>query len=110
MFLRASELKNTTARVCSGYNKLINVDEGQGGNQETKKTTMTKPQPAEHPSPRLMDAALALLHPPWERSADARTEPKHLSYEARPVPNMPRRLPKLQRISERMHRIHRGLT
>ena len=104
MFLRASELKNTTARVCSGYSKLINVDEGQGGIQETKKTTMTKPQPTEHPSPRLMDAALALLHPPWERSADARKDLKQLSYKARPMRNRPRRLPIIQEISELMQR------
>ena len=123
MFLRDSELKNTAERVCNGYSKLINVDEGQGGSklfflcshiatwrrcaiQEMKHTTMVKPQPTEHPSPRLIQAVLAILLPPSERSADARPQPKQLSYEARPVPNIPRRLPKIQEILERMHRMH----
>ena len=33
MFLRDSELKNTAERVCNGYSKLTNVDEGQGGSK-----------------------------------------------------------------------------
>ena len=120
MFLRDSELKNTAERVCSGYSKLINVDESQGGSsffrcshiatwgrrgiQEMKHTTMVKPQPTEHPSPRLIQATLALLLPPWERSADRRTPAKQPLYEARPVPKRPRRFPIIQEISELMQR------